>query len=319
MISEAHAVLRWLLTALCLSACASSVETTSIDSENMSSPWRHWQTEGPPKAAILALHGFNDYSNAFQDFATFASERGVAVHAYDQRGFGGNADAGLWAGTERLTGDLRHAIDELRTIYPTTRLYVLGESMGGAVTIVTATQGERLPVDGLILVAPAIWGGDQLNLFYRATLWLASTVAPGWKLTGSGLEIWPSDNVEMLKAFSADPLVIKGTRTDAVAGLVALMDEALASLKDLDQEVLVLTGIKDQVVPPGAFASMRERLSETRCQEIIYPDGYHMLLRDLQRETVYNDVMAWIGDKTLRSKPPLTCGPEKNISSAQND
>ncbi len=294
-----NAALRWLLLVLCLNACTPSTGSVVIDGEPMKSPWRHWQTERPAKAAILALHGFNDYSRAFQDFAIFASARDIAVHAYDQRGFGANVDAGLWPGTDRLIADLHKAVDHLRGIYPETPLYILGESMGGAVTIVAATRDEPLLVDGLILVAPAVWGGDQLNFFYRATLWLASTFAPGWKLTGSGLEIWPSDNIDMLRALSADPLVIKGTRTDAIAGLVGLMDEALASLDRLDQELLVLVGEKDEVVPPGAFATMRERLKAESQTEISYPDGYHMLLRDLQREVVYDDMMAWIQGRKL--------------------
>ena len=299
MTTAAHGALRWLFLVLCLAACAPSIGSVPlVAGPGEASPWRHWQPEGSPKAVILALHGFNDYSNAFQDFATFASGQGIAVHAYDQRGFGANADAGYWPGTERLTADLRAGVDRLRAIYPKTPLYILGESMGGAVTIVAATKGEPLPVDGLILVAPAIWGGDQLNLFYRATLWLASTIAPGWKLTGSSLEIWPSDNIEMLRAFSADPMVIKGTRTDAIAGLVALMDEALASLDRLDLEFLVLVGEKDEVVPSGAFTAMRQRLSAAPFTEISYPNGYHMLLRDLQREVVFQDVMAWIAAKT---------------------
>ena len=41
------------------------------------------------KAVILALHGFNDYSNAFAMPARLWAERGIASYAYDQRGFGG--------------------------------------------------------------------------------------------------------------------------------------------------------------------------------------------------------------------------------------
>ncbi len=288
-------------------------------SKGIEGPWRHWQTEQTPKAAILALHGFNDYSQAFESFATFAQGRNIAVHAYDQPGFGAHAGAGLWPGTDRLVAELRDAVDELREIYPDTPLFVLGESMGGAVTIVAATRGEPLPVDGLILVAPAVWGGDQLNFLYRATLWLASTVAPGWKLTGSGLEIWPSDNIDMLRAFSADPLVIKETRTDAVAGLVSLMDEASASLDRLDQDLLVLVGDKDEVIPSTAFAAMREHLPSTRCHEISYPNGYHMLLRDLQREIVYEDLIAWLDDRTSAETKALPCQLIAEEVSAQNN
>jgi alpha-beta hydrolase superfamily lysophospholipase len=34
------------------------------------------------------LHGFNDYSNAFEVPAQALAWRGIATYAYDQRGFG---------------------------------------------------------------------------------------------------------------------------------------------------------------------------------------------------------------------------------------
>ena len=133
-----------------------------------------------------------------------------------------------------------------------------------------------------------------MNGFYRLTLWLASTLAPGWTLTGGSLDIRPSDNIDMLRALGADPLVIKATRTDAIAGLVALMDQALTRAPDLDQDLLLLIGEKDEVVPPGALEDFNSRLETAAATAIRYPDGYHMLLRDLQRAKVFGDIVAWI-------------------------
>ena len=106
--------------------------------------------------------------------------------------------------------------------------------------------------DGIILSAPAVWGGDQLNGFYRATLWVMVRVVPGLELTGRGLKVMASDNIEMLRALGADPLFIKATRVDAIAGLVELMDIAAASVDSLDGPLLVLGGARDEIVPPGA-------------------------------------------------------------------
>ncbi len=54
-------------------------------------PLRRWLPDGgaPPRAVILALHGFNDYSNAFDAPAREWTKDGIATYAYDQRGFGG--------------------------------------------------------------------------------------------------------------------------------------------------------------------------------------------------------------------------------------
>ena len=101
--------------------------------------------------------------------------------------------------------------------------------MGAAVVMAAMASGAALDADGVILTAPAVWGGDQLNPLYRATLWLVARVAPGLKLTGRSLGVMASDNLEALRALSADPLFIKETRVDAIAGLVELMDTAYAA------------------------------------------------------------------------------------------
>ena len=301
-----------------LAACAPGAGPVDANHAGVNGSWRHWQprsnaarfdagadreakpAEAGPDAVILALHGFNDYSNAFQDFAAYSRERNVAVHAYDQRGFGVSPDRGRWPGTDRLTADLRSAVVRLRTIYGDRPLFVLGESMGGAVAILAAAGEEGLDVDGLVLSAPAVWGGPHMNLFYRLTLRITSTIAPAWTVTGRGLDIQPSDNIDMLRALGADPLVIKATRTDAIAGLVELMDRALAAAPKLDRNLLLLIGEKDEIIPGGALDDFRSRLRDDSATAISYPEGYHMLLRDLQRARVFEDILLWVG----RHSPP---------------
>lgn len=300
-----------LAAAILLAACTPQGPSV-VDSEV---PQRAWVPDAPPRAVILALHGFNDYSAAFEQFGTYAARRGVAVYAYDQRGFGANADAGFWPGMATLTADLRGQVDHLAASYPDTPLYVLGESMGAAV-IIAATAQAPLDVDGRILVAPAVWGADQLNPFYRATLWVSLRVAPGWKLTGKGLDVLPSDNLEMLRALSRDPNVIKQTRIDAIGGLVTLMDTAVERTSALNGPLLVLGGARDEVVPPQAHAAVVQRLEAEPCEEVVYPDGYHMLLRDMQRETVWEDVMAWIEDEPLPSGLAAPCGAPKPVDAS---
>ena len=72
-------------------------------------PLKVWKPDGAPTAALVALHGFNDYSNSFEEPGIFWATRGIVTYAYDQRGFGEAPDHGLWAGTETLVEDLRVA------------------------------------------------------------------------------------------------------------------------------------------------------------------------------------------------------------------
>lgn len=258
-------------------------------------PVRAWRPIGAPSAVIIALHGFNDYSNAFQSSAAWWRARGVMTYAFDQRGFGDTEQRGIWTAEEAMISDLGSMIRAVREHQPDVPLYLLGHSMGGAVVMATmAVSAEaRGAVDGAILVAPAVWGWSTLNPFYKVGLWLSAHIVPGRNVSGRGLEITPSDNIEMLRALGRDPLVIKDTRIDAVYGLVSLMDRAYRDASRLDGPVLLLYGAKDEIIPGKPVAAVRRHLNGLS-RSIVYENGYHMLLRDLQSETVWRDVLDWI-------------------------
>ena len=82
-------------------------------------PLRAWLPQARPiRASVLALHGFNDYANAFAAAGPVLAERGLATYAYDQRGFGRAPGRGRWAGTHRLVADAVTAVALLRTHAP---------------------------------------------------------------------------------------------------------------------------------------------------------------------------------------------------------
>lgn len=261
-------------------------------------PIRAWMPGGPakPTAVILALHGYNDYSNAFDRAAHRLAQAGIATYAYDQRGFGSTRDPGVWAGADTLVDDARTAASLIRARHPGVPLYLLGESMGGAVILATLSRPGAPAVDGAILVAPAVWGRDAMGFFPRVALWVSYTLLPGMTMTApKELNIRPSDNIAMLRALSRDPLVIKGSRVDALHGLTDLMDEALAACGRTSVPTLALYGAHEEVLPPEpvarAITAFRARPNHTVA---LYPDGYHMLLRDLKGDVVADDIAAWV-------------------------
>lgn len=269
-------------------------EDRLITADGAALPLRVWPAE-TPHAVVVAVHGFNDYSNAFELPARWWAARGVTTYAYDQRGFGATAKAGIWAGSATLTADLADLAARVRARHPDLPLFLLGESMGAAVVLAALPHPEMPPADGVILVAPGVWGWSTMPLSYRAALWLTAHLLPGKTLTGRSLDITPTDNLAILRAMSRDPLVIKKTRTDAVYGLVTLMQEGLESAAMLEVPALVLYGERDEIIPPEPVAEVIARINAP-LQVIRYPEGYHMLLRDLQGPKVWADVLAWIGN-----------------------
>jgi acylglycerol lipase len=320
-------VLMLLLVAACLSACSTPQvqphlpavtepllgEHTVRVRDGSELALRRWwpKGKGTPKAIVLALHGFNDYSYSQYAVGKALAAQGIAVIAYDQRGYGRSPQFGIWAGKENLVRDASDVAAAVRAAYPDIPFYMLGESMGGAVTWMAAKEG-MLPKDtrGVILVAPAVWGGNTMGWLYRAPLWFAAHITPSLRVTGKNLGIYPSDNMEMLAEMSRNPRVIKKSRMDTLYGIVQLMDTSYQSANPpLPFPTFLLYGAHDAVIPKRPSFAVMERLREARIA--YYPNGYHMLPRDLQGEVVTSDIAAWI----LDASAPLPSGWDREVGS----
>ena len=78
--------------------------------------------------------------------------------------------------------------------------------------------------------------------------------------------------------------------------LVRLAEEtesAMRELRDL-RRGRVLIGANDQIVPLTAIESFLAEDAPRDCTTIAYLGGWHLLLRDLQRERVFEDILAWM-------------------------
>ena len=263
-------------------------------------PLRRWLPAVRPRAMVLALHGFNDYSNAFAGTASYLMQQAIAIYAIDQRGFGRSAQTGIWAGETRMQDALLVAAQLLCSRYPDTPLYLFGESMGGAVILDAASILHRTCAAGVILAAPAVWGWQTMPWWQGTLLRLAAQVVPALKVTGEGLDIRPSDNIDMLRALGRDPLVIKETRIDTIYGLTNLMQAAYAGSEQLQLPTLLLYGEQDEIITPVPVCGMLEKLNDFSAigwRMLLYPEGFHMLTRDLQADVVLEDIATWIIDR----------------------
>lgn len=310
-----------------LSACAPTVmlpgpdvqapamsETAFTMSDGLSLPLHTWLPENQsPEAVVIALHGFNDYGTFFDELATFLAQEGVVSYSYDQRGFGASPHPGYWAGTDAYVSDVKAALKLVKNRHPGLPVFLFGESMGGAVLIAAATSdgAHEMDVAGYILAAPAVWARETMPFYQRWALWLSSRTVPWLKVSGRGLKLKPSDNIDMLRALGHDPLVIKETRIDAVWGLVNLMDRALAGASRFDERALILYGAQDEIIKKHATLEMFRRfpaVPSSHRRIAVYEGGYHMLIRDLSAETYWHDIDAWIRDP----EAPLPSGADQS-------
>src|SRR5690606_8432863 len=111
-------------------------------------------------------------------------------------------------------------------------------------------------VDGVVLIAPAVWGRETMPWYQRGALWLARTLFPGMNFSGRFaqrfIDIRPTDDPAVMAQLRNDPLVLKDARADTLDGLTTLMDDALAGSGALPAPALILYGGRDDIIPAPA-------------------------------------------------------------------
>lgn len=252
--------------------------------------------EGEPWAVIVALHGMNDYADAFYLAGPYWAAHGVEVLAYDARGHGRSLQRGVWGGRDLMTEDLRTAVRVARRERPAAIIAVVGESMGAATAIAAFGSDDPPPADRLILSSPAVWGWSTLPDAYAITLWVGAHSFP-WRNVSPprNITIIPTDNMDARRRMGRDRLMIFSTRIDAVYGMVNLMEAASERIGAIRAPTAFFYGAHDQIIPRAAALRAAQRLP-AGARTAYYREGYHLLLRDLQRERVFDDALSFLRD-----------------------
>ncbi len=286
-----------------------------------------WPAEGTdqPEYVVVGVHGMNDYALAFEYAGPYWAARGVTTYAYDQRGFGRSIDRGRWPQEELMREDLRTAVRLARARHPDAILSVVGISMGAAVAM-TAFGSDAPPeqVDRLILSGPGLRGWGGLPFMHKASLWASTKVRPGWIVVPPKVvvrRITPSDNHDMLVRRGQDELNLFDNRIDQVYGVVSVMENGHKAASRLPKNTLVLYGARDEIIPEHYMRRTAPTLP-LHVRTAYYENGYHMLMRDLQHETVLADQLTFMQDPETplpSAAPPIPWAPTGNVTYAGAD
>ncbi|MBL8835633.1 MAG: lysophospholipase [Alphaproteobacteria bacterium] len=289
-------------------------DTRFVMGDGAALPLIRYLPDSPARAAVVALHGFNDYANAFAPVGARLARDAIATYAYDQRGFGGAPDRGLWPGSDSLIEDADAALSLVAARHPGVPVYMLGESMGGAEILAGVARGRFRAAAGFILLAPGLRGRSTLPPGAAPILWLASRAMPWLAGRAPDFGFRPTDNPEAVRALIRDPLVVRETRIGTISGLVDLVDEAVESVSHFDAPALILMGRRDEIIPPDMMRAALARMPPAgpeRRRIAVYNDGYHLLTRDRRGQVVINDIAAWILARPGAPATPLPSGADR--------
>lgn len=257
-----------------------------------------WAPENP-RAVVVIAHGLGEHSGRYAQVAEQLCAGGCAVYALDHRGHGHSGGAPAYVDRfANAVADMDQLVDiarrEQRTLALKLPLFLLGHSMGGALSLSYALKFQG-KLDGLILSGPAVALDGAPPLLGPLAKFL-SAVTPKLGLFSVKPELVSRDQAAVAD-YGADPLNCHGKVPARTLGeIIRLVEWLPDALSTLSLPLLVMHGSEDKLAGPSGSRMIVERVSSTDKTLKIYPGLFHEIFNELpqDRAQVLVDLCGWV-------------------------
>ena len=289
-----------------------------------------WTVE-KPIANVVILTGMEEHSLRYDDFANFLNSNGYNVYCVDHYGQGENANEpeqlGVWpvSGFSRTVKNTDELIEKLRvSVLPT---YLFGHSMGSFIVqdyiqrytehvnkvILSGTNGpNKLMISiGYFLSRLLVnkKNGKKPSKFLRNLMLGPYTSAIKNHKTKTD---WLSVNEDNVRRYNEDPKCgflyeSKGSfYREFLKGLNRLHKTKFMRKIRQDMSILLIAGEGDPVgnmsKGPLKLAKLYKSLGIKDVQTIIYPNMRHEVLNEIDKQKVFEDVLAFFQKEHVKAE-----------------
>lgn len=276
------------------------------------------------KATLLILHGMQEHSGRYTDFAEYMAKEGFAVITYDHIGHGNTAQTSKDLGffqhkkpAQQLVNDAENMTDYLSDLFPDVPHFLLGHSMGSFIARCLLQQAYQKFNGAVIVGTGGKTPGAGLAKTYFA---LMNQLAPKHrsnfvnqsfsKMNNKRFKNEPnSDGTNWLSADKNNRIAFTQDSLCGVPfsynGFYALLSLNVKSTKknwakniDHDFPLLFISGADDPIGNYGKgvteTVSNLKHKGFTNVEMKLYPNMRHEILNEGIKEEVYNDIDLWL-------------------------
>lgn len=259
-------------------------------------------------AVVVVIHGMQEHSGRYVEFASRLNDKNIAVILSDLRGHGTNMEygAGLDAGNiyQNIVDDQKAIINKIDELYPDKRKVVFGHSYGSFVT--QRLIKDRVNVDKFVLSGSGYMKGPIISA--GALVAGVSRVFKGREAEAKMIENmsikgygkgfpdgnWLSRDEKVWENYKLDQLCGKAFPVAFYQSMFKELPKNYSKLKNsvgYRPNIVLIAGEDD---PVGNFGKGVKKLAEVyknagfKVQVMLYAGGRHEMHNETNKDEVYN-------------------------------
>lgn len=264
--------------------------------DELSIRWQGWLSEGPPRAALLIVHGLAEHSGRYTEFVEHFRAAGIACYGLDLRGHGHSDGVRVHVDSfDEYQRDVAAIQEVVATRHPDLPLFLVGHSMGGVVVL---RRVLRTPAGlaGAIVSSPALapHPGVHPPLPIRLLAKLLRKVAPRLQVKSGLPARFVSRDPQVVAAYVADPLVTSTASSGWYHAMLDAQREVLAGASELQLPILLMQSGDDQLVNPAATEAFVRAAPTQLVTYHRWTGLYHEMFHEPEKDTVFEFTQEWL-------------------------
>jgi alpha-beta hydrolase superfamily lysophospholipase len=174
---------------------------------------------------------------------------------------------------------------------------LIGHSMGGLVALDALINGLDNGVEALVLSDPNVAVAVDAPAIKVMGAKLLSRILPGLSLDNELDAALISRDTEVVDAYKADPLVYSTITPRWFTEMLKSQERVIAHATQYSVPLLMLLGEGDAICDWRASEALARNWSG-EAKTIRYPEMYHEIFNELEKDRVISDMLAWLGGNT---------------------
>lgn len=254
-----------------------------------------------PWAVLICIHGLGLENRAFTFFGQRMAKRGVQTCALDVRGFG------AWQeeyGSERVAfdkclADIRRMVRALRK-HRELPVFVLGESMGGAIALRAAAELGG-SINGVISSVPSAERFQERKMSAKVAFHFLKGANKPFDIGSQVAEQASSDDV-FKSRWENDPKAKMDMTPKELINFAVFMRRTKAHAAKIDDvPVMIVQGLKDRLVKPKGSFELFEAIPEGDKNLLLLGTREHLIFENAEHpESLLNSVCDWMKEHAAK-------------------